>query len=96
MDVANVVTNMKFYCHFCLKWSKRAFFSFHPAISILREKNPLKISGDAIGDCLTDTFTINAPGNIGSPVICGTNSGYHSMILLNQIDTKSTVMYHLQ
>jgi hypothetical protein len=36
--------------------------------------------GDAIGDCLTDTFTINAPGNIGSPVICGTNSGYHMIL----------------
>ena len=35
--------------------------------------------GPGIGDCLTDTFTIASPGNVGSPVICGVNSMQHSM-----------------
>ena len=34
--------------------------------------------GGATGDCATDQFSITAPGAIGSPVICGTNTGYHS------------------
>ena len=34
-------------------------------------------NGDAIGDCLTDRFSIT--GGIGTPVICGTNTGQHSM-----------------
>lgn len=36
--------------------------------------------GGSIGDCLTDTFSITSPGNNGSPLICGTNSGQHSKI----------------
>ena len=45
-----------------------------------------KTTGDAlniasaIGDCLTDTFTISSPGKLGSPVICGYNTGQHSKI----------------
>jgi hypothetical protein len=34
--------------------------------------------GSQIGDCLTDTFTLTSPGNRGSPVICGFNTGQHS------------------
>ncbi len=34
-----------------------------------------------IGHCITDSFEVTAPGSIGSPVICGTNSGYHSKYL---------------
>ncbi len=34
--------------------------------------------GGAIGDCETDSFSIAAPGNVGSPVICGFNDGQHS------------------
>lgn len=37
----------------------------------------------AIGDCLTDAFSIKSPGKIGSPVICGTNTGYHSEYIHN-------------
>ncbi len=32
----------------------------------------------AIGDCVTDTFSLNNPGGVGSPVICGYNTGQHS------------------
>ena len=34
--------------------------------------------GGRIGDCLTDTFSITSPGNPGTPVICGFNTGQHS------------------
>jgi len=30
-------------------------------------------------NCLTDTFTVTGTGGTTPPVICGTNSGYHSM-----------------
>lgn len=33
-----------------------------------------------IGTCHIDTFSITSQGNEGSPVICGTNSGYHMIV----------------
>jgi len=36
--------------------------------------------GGAIGDCAVDTFTLSAPGNRASPIICGTNTGQHMYI----------------
>ena len=33
---------------------------------------------DYVGACATDTFTITTPGSQGPPLICGTNTGYHS------------------
>ena len=33
---------------------------------------------DYIGGCAIDTFTILTPGTQGPPIICGTNTGYHS------------------
>jgi len=33
----------------------------------------------AIGDCLTDTFSITGPSS-GTPVICGTNDGQHMIV----------------
>lgn len=47
-------------------------------------------NGGAVGDCLTDTFSITSPGNIGSPLICGFNTGQHSNVdlrLLNEMLT---------
>eukprot|EP00094_Tigriopus_californicus_P010201 TCALIF_09840-PA protein Name:"Protein of unknown function" AED:0.28 eAED:0.28 QI:215/0.2/0.83/1/0.8/0.83/6/0/129 len=35
--------------------------------------------GGAIGDCATDIFTITAPGNFAPPVICGFNTGQHTL-----------------
>ena len=42
--------------------------------------------GSQIGDCLTDTFTLTSPGNRGSPVICGFNSGQHSKLDLHTLE----------
>ena len=39
------------------------------------------LQGSDVGDCTTDTFSITAPGNVGSPVICGFNTGQHSETL---------------
>ena len=36
----------------------------------------------AAGACLTDQMSITSPGGIGSPIICGYNSGQHSKFLL--------------
>jgi len=35
-------------------------------------------TGGAVGDCVTDEFSISAPGSNGTPVICGFNTGQHS------------------
>ena len=34
--------------------------------------------GGVVGDCYGDVFQIGSPGNVGSPVICGYNTGQHS------------------
>lgn len=34
--------------------------------------------GGALGDCTNDQFSITSPGNMGSPIICGFNTGQHS------------------
>ena len=39
-------------------------------------------TGAAIGDCMTDQFSITAQGQAGTPIICGTNGGYHSKMNL--------------
>jgi len=36
--------------------------------------------GSAVGDCVTDQFSISSPGNGGTPIICGTNGGYHMIV----------------
>merc|ERR1712001_104931 len=36
--------------------------------------------GNALGDCLTDQFSITSHGTFGTPVICGTNGGYHMIV----------------
>ena len=38
-----------------------------------------RLAGGSIGQCATDAFSITAPGNAGSPEICGFNTGQHSM-----------------
>ena len=35
---------------------------------------------NSIGHCTSDAFVITSPGKFGSPVICGTNTGYHSRL----------------
>ncbi len=34
----------------------------------------------SIGDCTMDTFSLTSPGNVGSPVICGFNTGQHMIV----------------
>lgn len=38
----------------------------------------IELSGNAIGDCITDTFTVKNPRAKSPPVICGFNNGQHS------------------
>ena len=33
-----------------------------------------------VGSCSTDAFSITSPGEVGSPVICGTNTGAHMIV----------------
>lgn len=40
------------------------------------------LNGGAIGDCTKDTFSVTSPGNRGSPIICGFNTGQHSRHIL--------------
>jgi len=47
--------------------------------------NVVALSALAVGqkaslatNCLTDTFTVTGSGGTTPPVICGTNTGYHS------------------
>ena len=48
-------------------------------------------------NCLTDTFTVTGSGGTSPPVICGTNTGYHSrfwpelkeIIFFNFVNTAS-------
>jgi len=35
-------------------------------------------NGGSVGDCVTDQFSASSPGNMGSPIICGLNTGQHS------------------
>jgi len=48
------------------------------------------LNGPALGDCATDSFSISG-ANGGSPVICGTNTGYH-MILDTDSNTSNCLM----
>eukprot|EP00095_Tigriopus_kingsejongensis_P005118 maker-scaffold759_size101470-snap-gene-0.19 protein:Tk05118 transcript:maker-scaffold759_size101470-snap-gene-0.19-mRNA-1 annotation:"conserved hypothetical protein" len=41
---------------------------------------PQTSNGDVIGKCLTDQFSISAPGNFAPPVVCGFNSGQHMIV----------------
>jgi len=50
-------------------------------------------TGASIGDCLTDQFTISAPGSAGTPVICGANGGYH--MILDASDDCHTVNFNI-
>lgn len=39
-----------------------------------------KTSNAAMGACATDSMTISSPGHVGSPLICGLNTGQHMII----------------
>ena len=46
--------------------------------------------GGALGDCTTDSFAVTAPGGVGSPVICGVNTGYHSKLMNKALESKNS------
>ena len=52
--------------------------SYHLYASRFFYKMYLFFSDFAAGACLTDQMSITTPGGIGSPIICGYNSGQHS------------------
>jgi len=41
------------------------------------------------GNCMTDQMSITSPGAIGSPIICGTNSGQHMVMDSNGVECQS-------
>ena len=43
--------------------------------------------------CQTDQFSVTNPGNNAPPVICGTNSGEHSMLPKNISVTLVTIIF---
>lgn len=43
-------------------------------------------SGNAIGDCMTDSFSITGSGGSGTPIICGANKGQHIFVDSNGND----------
>merc|ERR1712141_654694 len=47
-----------------------------------------KTNADSIGACREDTFSITSVGGMGSPVICGTNTGYHMVLDQTQGSTE--------
>lgn len=38
------------------------------------------VTDTVVGSCFDDAFSVSSPGNEGSPIICGTNSGYHMYV----------------
>jgi len=48
------------------------------------------LSGSDVGDCTMDTFSVTAPGNVGSPVICGYNTGQHMIMDASALCHKAT------
>ena len=47
----------------------------------------------ALGDCATDTFSISSTIGTGSPIICGTNTGYHSKYIYNLFQEKEILIF---
>ena len=52
------------------------------------------VNNFAIGDCAADQFSISSPNSIGSPTICGYNTGQHSKLHVFENNTCS-VLTHL-
>jgi hypothetical protein len=54
---------------------------FYNLLGSVAAASALKIGQTAslATNCQTDTFTVTGSGGYAPPVICGTNTGYHSM-----------------
>lgn len=51
-------------------------------------------NGGAIGDCLTDAFSIaGGSGSLGSPVICGVNTGQHMIVDAGDMCNMATFVF---
>ena len=44
----------------------------------------------SIGQCVDDSFVVASPGAAGSPLICGSNSGYHSTVVTQYLQFETT------
>jgi hypothetical protein len=55
---------------------------FYNLLGSIAAASALKIGQTAslATNCQTDTFTVTGSGGYAPPVICGTNTGYHSML----------------
>ena len=49
-----------------------------PVLGTAKATGDTLVRDHSIGDCVTDSMTINSPGKFGSPVICGYNTDQHS------------------
>ncbi|XP_059079183.1 uncharacterized protein LOC131877512 isoform X2 [Tigriopus californicus] len=48
--------------------------------TVTKAAGAISTLGGAIGDCTKDSFSVTSPGQSGSPVICGFNSGQHMIV----------------
>jgi len=48
----------------------------------------------ALGDCVSDSMSIASPGRLGSPIICGTNTGQHMVLDSTGVECQ-TVNFHI-
>ena len=55
--------------------------AFYNLLGSVAAASALKVGQTAslATNCQTDTFTVTGSGGTAPPVICGTNTGYHSM-----------------
>merc|ERR1719189_444369 len=56
-------------------------------------KSANAIAHSTMGQCITDSFVVTAPGSPGSDVLCGTNSGTH--LYIDASDNCNTLMFLL-
>ena len=78
-----------------IRYDFESFQIAGPETGITRSTATTIAAGDggAIGDCIEDAFSISSPSGPGSPVICGTNSGYHSKYTVFENRPKSRIQY---
>jgi len=46
--------------------------------------------GNSIGDCTVDSFSATTPGNMGTPVICGFNTGQHMYLDASSVCSRAS------
>jgi len=48
-------------------------------------KNVGEIDNSLATNCQTDTFSVTGSGGTTPPLICGTNTGYHSKMIIDKL-----------